>query len=247
MRSREFISEEQVDERLAKTLAALGLVGAAAFGGNKIHDYFSTPAQEPEIKAISGKIKDLDSKNIAGTAKPKAATKYQVPTNVSGNEKLLADAAAKAGIRGLELVQFMAQTAHESANFTKLKEVGSKEYLTKRYDKKYSPERAKILGNIKPGDGIKFKGRGFIQLTGRYNYSLVEKSLGFPLTKNPQLAADPEVAAEIAVWYWKNRVRPKVTDWSDVESVTKPINANLRGLEDRQNKFQQFEKKYRSI
>jgi predicted chitinase len=54
------------------------------------------------------------------------------------------------------------------------------------------------------------------------------------------LAEDPAVAAKIAVWYWKLRVQPNVSDWNDVGSVTKPINPGMRGLDDREENFKDY-------
>jgi len=149
--------------------------------------------------------------------------------------------AEAAGIQGVELAQFLAQIKHETWDFTRLFEVpkGPK-YFSKKYDPKYSPRMAKILGNLKIGDGAKYHGRGFIQLTGRDNYTRAEKALGVPLTTNPDLAASPEIAAKIAVWYWNNRVKPFVSDFTDTASVTKKINSSQHGLENRHANFVKY-------
>ena len=156
-------------------------------------------------------------------------------------EVYLKRVAELSGIRGVELAQFLAQVKHETWDFTRLFEVpkGPK-YFSKKYDPKYSPRMAKILGNFKIGDGVKFYGRGFIQLTGRDNYTKAEKAIGVPLTTNPDLAATPEVAAKIAVWYWNNRVKPFVSDFSDTSSVTKKINPAQHGLESRHTNFVKY-------
>jgi predicted chitinase len=145
-------------------------------------------------------------------------------------------AAQAAGITGTELAQFLAQCAHETQNFSSLKEFGGKLDF-KKYDPKYNPEKAKLLGNTHPGDGARYHGRGFIQLTGRENYRKVGKALGLPLEQQPELVERPNVAARVAVWFWQNRVAPKVTNFNNTQAATKPINAGLNGLEDRVNKF----------
>jgi predicted chitinase len=146
--------------------------------------------------------------------------------------------AESAGIQGIELAQFLAQIKHETWDFTQLVEVGKGPgYFSKKYDPKYSPRIAKVLGNLKIGDGAKFRGRGFIQLTGRDNYTRAQKALGIPLLSNPDLAATPEVAAKIAIWYWNTRVKPFISDFSDTREVTKKINPPLKGLESRQANF----------
>jgi putative chitinase len=52
------------------------------------------------------------------------------------------------------------------------------------------------------------------------------------------MAADPEVAAQVAIWFWKLRVQPRVDNFKDVRAVTRPINPRLNGLADRKDKFQ---------
>ena len=161
----------------------------------------------------------------------------------SGIAKKLYIEAKNQGIHGVELIQLMAQTAHESLNFTRLEEMGSKIRFN-RYDKLHNPQRAKELGNTEIGDGEKYKGRGLIQLTGRYNYRMAGRALNLPLEDQPELAADPKIAIDITIWYWKTRVRPKVEDFSNVEEVTKPINKGLKGLDDRKEKFRKFSNLY---
>lgn len=155
-------------------------------------------------------------------------------------EKVLVAVAQQAGIVGTELKQFLAQCAHETADFTTLREIGNAAYFAKKYDKQYNPARAKILGNIKPGDGIRYKGRGFIQLTGRYNYKKAGESLGLPLEQKPELVEQPDIAAKVAVWFWGNRVQPRVSDFSNVPQSTRPINPALKGLHNRQQHFDTY-------
>jgi putative chitinase len=112
----------------------------------------------------------------------------------------------------------------------------------RKYDPKHSPKKARELGNKKAGDGARYKGRGYIQLTGRYNYKRAGQALGLPLEDKPELAENPEVAAKIAVWFWQSRVQPRVNNFNDVRAVTKPINPGLRGLEDRKEAFVDFKK-----
>lgn len=148
--------------------------------------------------------------------------------------------AQAAGLRGSELAQFMAQCAHETLDFSTLKELGgSKDF--RKYDPKHAPRKAQALGNKQPGDGARYKGRGFIQLTGRDNYRRAGEALGLPLEQHPELAERPEVAAKVAVWFWKERVRPTVDNFADTRQVTKPINPGLKGLQDRHYKFQTFQ------
>jgi len=158
----------------------------------------------------------------------------------SGPEHTLQRVAIASGIRGVELAQFMAQVRHESADFSRMKEIGGKAYYAKRYDPKYAPKTAKILGNTHIGDGERYHGRGFIQITGRDNYRMAGEGIGLDLVKHPELAAKPDVAAKIAVWYWKTRVKPNVSNFNDTQAVTKTINPALRGLADRLQHFKQY-------
>jgi predicted chitinase len=66
-------------------------------------------------------------------------------------------------------------------------------------------EGRRDLGNTQPGDGPRFKGRGFIQLTGRSNYARAGKELGLDLLQHPELAEEIEHAAQIACWFWVTR------------------------------------------
>lgn len=202
-------------------------------------------------------------KNRAATDQPAIAQAQQQPTlsrtpqavpkkSITGSphENILTRAAVVAGIKGTELAQFLAQTAHETGDFLHMVEVGSANHF-KKYEPKFVKDartgrlvnvnpRAKMLGNVRPGDGELYKGRGYIQLTGRYNYQQAGEALGLPLEQNPRLLERPDVAAQVAVWYWQNRVAPRVSDFADTRAVTRPINPGLRGLDDRHEKFQLF-------
>jgi putative chitinase len=182
-----------------------------------------------------------DTKPTVNKNTPTAPQKEPTITTLSNNpqiESLLHKAAVAAGIVGIELAQFMAQTKHESWNFSRLKEKGvGQGYFAKKYDRQYAPRTAKILGNKQIGDGEKYHGRGFIQLTGRDNYRMASQSLGIDLLNDPDLAERPDVAAKIAIWYWQTRVKPYINNFNDTKAVTQKINPALRGLQDRHAKF----------
>jgi predicted chitinase len=134
----------------------------------------------------------------------------------------------------------MAQCAHETANFTKMKEMGDAKTFAK-YDPKHNPAKAKRLGNVKAGDGARNHGRGYIQLTGRDNYRRAGQALGIDLEQFPELALKPNVAAQVAIWYWKNRVQPKLSDPTDVSASTRAINPGLKGLKNRERQFKSYQ------
>ena len=66
------------------------------------------------------------------------------------------------------------------------------------------------------------------------------KALGIPVDQHPELLENPDIAAKAAVWYWKHRVAPKVQNFADTRSATKPINGGLDRLHDRHEKFRAF-------
>jgi predicted chitinase len=92
-------------------------------------------------------------------------------------------------------------------------------------------EGRKDLGNTQPGDGKRYKGRGFIQLTGRANYRTYGQALGLPLEQNPDLALDPEVGARVLALYFKNRNIPAKADAGDWEGVRRAVNGGTNGYD----------------
>lgn len=247
MKITDIIQERKVDnldEGWKDQLFGLGLAGAVAAGSTGVmtaKQALTSPNQTKPAAAVAQNTQP--SKPQLKTAQPTAPAKVVEPTvNYITNtplEKYLMTYAAKAGLRGYELAQFMAQCAHETQDFSRLAERGSPQYFRK-YEPKYAPKKAKILGNTKVGDGARFKGRGFIQLTGRYNYGVAGKAIGKDLIKNPQLAENPKIAAQIALWYWQNRVKPSVDDYKNTTDVTRKINPGLKGLEDRHENFIEY-------
>ena len=85
------------------------------------------------------------------------------------------------------------------------------------------------------GDGWRFRGRGYIQLTGRSNYTTAGEELGMSLAADPDRAAEPETASRIAIWYWQTRV--PVSALQDCKAATLAINGGFNGLDDRQARF----------
>lgn len=232
---------DAIKKKAAGAALATGIVGAAATQfGDKAKTNVPPSTSQPAITQKYEPEKD---------AKPAAMKPAIKSTSQTANQKVqdgLAVKAMIAGLEGEELAAFMAQMAHETLSFTSFVEKGSPEYFKRMYDiKGKDPEKAKLLGNTKPGDGFKYRGRGYIHLTGKDNYAKAAKATGHDLVKNPDLAADPYVAADIAVWFWKQRVRPNVKDWSDTKAVTRRINPALRGLEDRDANFYDYKNKYK--
>lgn len=219
----EFTKEsEELNEGWKDTLVKGVLAGSLALGTG-----VNTPIKQNDFRAHISEPIDKHEKGIVS------------PLVGNELERNLKKEATKEGITGIELAQFMAQCFVETAGFRRLTEVGGKNYFRK-YDIKYHPRKARILGNIRPGDGERYKGRGVIQLTGRYNYRLVGNALGLPLEQDPELAARPDIAAKIAVWYWKNRVKPSINDFSNTLEVTRKINAGKAALDKRETVFNRY-------
>lgn len=95
-------------------------------------------------------------------------------------------------------------------------------------------EGRKDLGNIHPGDGARYKGRGLIQLTGRANYLAYGGLIGLDLINHPELAAEPVNALAIACLFWQKHGLSDLADKEDIEAVTRKINGGLNGLDARQ-------------
>lgn len=207
---------------------------ADSFGnvkGDPIGDLITKLNQLKTTKSSQPKSAATNKKEIQGQGTQ--------PFPITNNplEKTLRDFAIRAGIQGKELAQFLAQCAHETMNYSSLVELGDN---FKDYDPKFNPTKAKSLGNTTPGDGEKFKGRGFIQLTGRWNYTQASQALGLPLDEKPNLVERPDIAAKVSIWFWQNRVKPNVKNFTDTRTVTSFINPGLAGLQKRHNLFKTY-------
>lgn len=87
------------------------------------------------------------------------------------------------------------------------------------------------LGNTQPGDGRRYKGRGFIQLTGRSNYSYYGHQLGVDLEGEPDRALEPGIAAGIfGLYFWKHGIGAKCLAY-DWRGVRKAVNGGYNGYE----------------
>lgn len=90
------------------------------------------------------------------------------------------------------------------------------------------------IGNTQPGDGPRFKGRGFIQLTGRFNYKKFGPVVGADLIVNPDLANDPKTAAELLAAFIKDKEQQirKALATDDLRTARKLVNGGSHGLDD---------------
>jgi putative chitinase len=177
----------------------------------------------------------------------------------------------KFGIKtGLRLAHFLAQAGHESGGFRVTQENlnYSAKGLTgifKKYFKRpdgtvdepkalaYAKKPEKIanlvyggrMGNgpESSGDGYKFRGRGYIQLTGKDNYTAFGKSIGVDMTVSPDSVANTH-ALSSAAWFWSKNKLNEIADTgaSDevVTKITKRVNGGTIGLADRIKHFKEY-------
>lgn len=148
---------------------------------------------------------------------------------------------------------FIAQCAHESANFTALQEnlnykaeslcrVWPKYFNTSNCQEyAHNPEKianrayANRMGNgdEASGDGWRYCGRGLIQLTGKSNYQAFADSIEVAVESVPEYLATFEGAVQSACWFWESNNLNQYADNNDILTMTKRINGGTLGLEDR--------------
>ena len=259
MKISEVIEPSNLNEGWKENLARLALIGSVGLSGltgyemKKSYDSYNdnqktTSVIEPQKPASHVEVKTDDKlSSIRPQPKPEVASELalktsprpqQAPTTSEMGKEVnyLIDLAVESGIVGIELAAFLAQVSVETNEFKTMEEAGSSSYF-KKYEK---GDLAKILGNKKVGDGERFKGRGPLQLTGRYNYSIAGKAIGVNLIKHPELVADSKIGAKIAIWFWKKRVSSKVENFNDTKAITYYINGGTSALSERESKFQFF-------
>jgi predicted chitinase/peptidoglycan hydrolase-like protein with peptidoglycan-binding domain len=122
---------------------------------------------------------------------------------------------------------YIAQLGHESDGFNTLEEYASGAGYEGRED----------LGNIHPGDGRRFKGRGPIQITGRDNYTSYGAAIGEDLVSDPELAATPEIGFQLAAEYWNRNDLNRYADRGQFDTVTARINGGQNGRPDRRRRW----------
>ena len=121
---------------------------------------------------------------------------------------------------------FLAQIAHESGSLKYTREIASGATYEGRRD----------LGNTEPGDGMRFRGRGLIQITGRHNYMICSLALygDERLLDKPWLLESVIGACRSAAWYWSAFGLNALADEGDIKRMTRRINGGLNGLAERQ-------------
>ena len=123
---------------------------------------------------------------------------------------------------------FIAQIGHESGQLKYVKEIWGPTKAQARYEGRAD------LGNTQPGDGSKYRGRGFIQITGRANYEACGEALGVDLVNHPELLEKPQHACMSAAWFWASRGLNTLADAGQFDTITRRINGGQNGTADRQ-------------
>ncbi len=132
----------------------------------------------------------------------------------------------------LRQAAFLAQIGHESGGLHWLVELWGPTIAQQHY------EGRDDLGNTVPGDGLRYRGRGLLQITGRANYLATGKALGFDLIANPEKLAEPELASRSAAWWWSKHGCNEFADRQQFVLLTRRINGGTNGLDDRQRLYE---------
>lgn len=149
---------------------------------------------------------------------------------------------------------FISQTSHESMGFTRLAEslnysalrltlVWPKRFPNVAVAAPYAHNEEKLgnftyanrngNGPVESGDGFKYRGRGFIQITGRANYEACGEGLGLELLADPDLLLQPVNAFRSAGWYWDKHGLNALADLEKIRAITVAINGGTVGLDER--------------
>lgn len=197
-----------------------------------------------------------------GSGEPYRAPKLS--GTAAQNELILLKAAMDAGITDpMELAAFMANCAHESGKFsTAIEDVRwSAATMRRLWPNRFaSVEEAQALlnrgrehaveriyggrmGNDQYGDGMKYRGRGFLQITGKANYIAMKRRTGIDVVNNPdQVATDPKIAALASVDWWLNRGSDlrAAAQQGNITRTGVIVNGGTNGMADRRNQFSHY-------
>lgn len=166
---------------------------------------------------------DINS-DIMKTEELKQIARYANNLTVATYAPLLNQYMHEYNICGVEReAAFLATIIWESGSFKYTREIASGAAYEGRRD----------LGNIHPGDGRKFRGRGLIQLTGRANYERASKALGVDFLSNPELLEQPKYAVKVSCWWWAEHGVNEIADTGDFRAVTRKVNGGYNGMADR--------------
>ena len=234
----------------ANGLSADGIIGTITFG--KMFPDASSDADNKTVADIKGvSLEGFDFTKLASL----------IPAEVIDQ---ILDCAAKFDINtDLRLAHFLAQCSHESAAFTRtienlnysadgLKSTFNK-YFPGNLADSYKRDQEKIASRVYASrmgngdeasqEGYKYRGRGFIQLTGKDNYRQFDESVDDDIVNNPDLVSS-QYALLSAAWFWNSRKLNVLADngASDdvVTQITKKVNGGINGLDDRIEHFHHY-------
>lgn len=167
-----------------------------------------------------------------------------------------------------EIASFLAQCMHESSMFSRIEEnlnyraerllaVFPRYFRDLEHAKQYAhnPEKlasyvyANRMGNgpAETGDGWKFRGRGLIQLTGKWNYEKCGEGIGMFLTETPDYLLTPEGAARSAGWFWNQNKLEEPGSEGEIDEVSRIVNAgpggslkSVHGLKERRDIYERL-------
>jgi putative chitinase len=252
---------QNIPTTLSEALGRRGFLGALGLGA------LGTSLLKPGQSTSDGNRPDMvatqSGQKPAPTVSPQSQKVVQKYTPAE-LKKFIIDYARK-NLPKNQLVPFIAQVDHESHGFRSMEENlnYSAGVLSRKNPTSFPrdvalkvvahPRKQEIIANklysnrmgndnYESGDGYRYRGRGYIQLTGRENYDKMGKLIGVDLVDNPDLAARIDYAAQIAVMYWKTRVANKVNP-NNINQVTKKISGSSKqGIDSRKDRVKQYSK-----
>lgn len=241
------IEQKQVEEAIKLSPEQEAIADDATDKGYGINESTSAglsgqSQSSPAIRNNDGNNTPQNSEDDSAASNASNSEKIEECGNVKLKEppQVVIDAMRKWGIKTpLQKAHFLAQCAHESGNFIYTKEIWGPSATQQRY------EGRKDLGNLQAGDGFRYAGRGYIQLTGRANYTQFRKGVSDDVVGNSTLV-EKKYVAETACWFWRTRkLNEAAIDDSigTLKTITKRINGGYNGFEDRKQKFCGYWKK----
>jgi putative chitinase len=187
------------------------------------------------VDPLGDLVNKITNKSAPVKQRPAGTPPIHIALEPKGLGSYIENKAKADGIKGVQLANFMAQSKVETAGFTALEERAD----GSGYEGKL------ILGNKYRGDGPLFKGRGFMHLTGRENYTKCAAAMPSckNIVKNPELVAtNKTIAADSALWFWNTFIRPNYRS-SDIHGVSIRVNGGSNGLTERIAAFKAYVEK----
>jgi putative chitinase len=159
---------------------------------------------------------------------------YATPENIDRFAQALNDTCAEFGITTPQRQSvFLAQLTVESGSLKYVRELADGRAYEPALPGQARNPIAEQLGNMQPGDGSRFRGRGLGQLTGRRNYTVCGIALGVDLIANPEKLEEPVLAARSAGWFWQTHGLAAPADGAKFWTCCKLWNGGTNGLDDR--------------